>query len=73
MIGQLKIFINVNFKDLIMIKNIFILFIALFSYNLFSAEKITVAVLPFSSVNGEEEGDTLASMFDKRIKQKKGL
>ena len=54
-----------------MIKKIFILFIALFSYNLFSAEKITVAVLPFSSVNGEEEGDTLASMFANELSKRK--
>ncbi len=53
-----------------MIKKIFILFIALFSYNLFSAEKITVAVLPFSSVN-EEEGDTLASMFANELSKRK--
>lgn len=54
-----------------MTKKIFILFIALFSYNLFSAEKITVAVLPFSSVNGEEEGDTLASMFANELSKRK--
>lgn len=54
-----------------MIKKIFILFIALFSYNLFSAEKITVAVLPFSSVNGEAEGDTLASMFANELSKRK--
>lgn len=53
-----------------MIKKIFILFITLFSYNLFSAEKITVAVLPFSSVN-EEEGDTLASMFANELSKRK--
>lgn len=54
-----------------MIKKIFILFIALFSYNLFSAEKITVAVLPFSSVNGEAEGDTLVSMFANELSKRK--
>ena len=53
-----------------MIKKIFILFIALFSYNLFSEEKITVAVLPFSSAN-EEEGDTLASMFANELSKRK--
>lgn len=53
-----------------MTKKIFILFITLFSYNLFSAEKITVAVLPFSSAN-EEEGDTLASMFANELSKRK--
>ena len=53
-----------------MIEKIFILFIALFSYNLFSAEKITVAVLPFSSAN-EEEGDTLASIFANELSKRK--
>ena len=53
-----------------MIKKIFILFITLFSYNLFSEEKIKVAVLPFSSAN-EEEGDTLASMFANELSKRK--
>lgn len=53
-----------------MTKKIFILFITLFSYNLFSAEKITVAVLPFSSAN-EEEGDILASMFANELSKRK--
>lgn len=53
-----------------MIKNIFILFIAVFNFQLFSEEKIKVAVLPFSSAN-EEEGDTLASMFANELSKRK--
>ncbi|WP_432632205.1 ankyrin repeat domain-containing protein [Brachyspira sp.] len=53
-----------------MIKNIFILFIAIFNFQLFSEEKIKVAVLPFSSAN-EEEGDTLASMFANELSKRK--
>ena len=53
-----------------MIKNIFILFIAIFNFQLFSTEKITVAVLPFSSAN-EEEGDTLASIFANELSKRK--
>lgn len=53
-----------------MIKKIFILFIAVFNFQLFSEEKIKVAVLPFSSAN-EEEGDTLASMFANELSKRK--
>lgn len=53
-----------------MIKKIFILFIAFFNFQLFSEEKIKVAVLPFSSAN-EEEGDTLASMFANELSKRK--
>ena len=53
-----------------MIKKIFILFIAVFNFQLFSEEKIKVAVLPFSSAN-EEEGDTLASIFANELSKRK--
>lgn len=53
-----------------MLKKTFILFIVLFNFNLFSEEKIKVAVLPFSSIN-EQEGDTLASMFANELSKRR--